>query len=129
LREPGAYIQESASAVANTVAQFSSNAEETHAAGATEVNVAVNENGAASNVQTESTTDVSAQTSSEVQVDSTLNVETIFPEVLGLDTGAVVDTQIQTDASLESELEDEDLDLSLWQQLGLSLGFDIEDEE
>jgi hypothetical protein len=134
LREPGAYIQESASAVANAAVDFSAQtdsdvrAENVHVNGQDSTIVESNE----AAVVTENTVDVSAQSvnpssqaTTDVQVDSTVNLQQALPELLGLQADAGVDTQTQTDAAVETE----DGELSLWEQLGLTLGFGITDEE
>ena len=130
LREPDVYVQESASAIANTFAHFSADSEEANAAAASEVNVIANENGSA-NGESENTADVSAQSTTDIQVDSNLNVESVLPDFLGLEAGAALETQTQTESSVnsEDEYEDEYTELSLWQQLGLSLGFGVDAED
>jgi hypothetical protein len=121
LREPGVYIHESASAVTSAAAHFSSESEETNTAGAGQVDVIADENGSASN-SGEDNADLSGNLNTNVQVDSALNTQNILPDFLGLDVA--VDTQRQTDTSAETD--DQDTDLSLWQQLGLSLGFGLD---
>lgn len=126
LREPDVYVQESASAIANTFAHFSADSEEANAAAASEVNVIANENGSA-NGESENTADVSAQSTTDIQVDSSLNVESVLPDFLGLETDAALETQTQAESSVNSE--DEYTELSLWQQLGLSLGLGVDAED
>jgi hypothetical protein len=126
LREPGAYIQESASAVANTVAHFSSDANTNTAVVNADANTTVNESTAVEAADTsESAPAVSVQSSSDVQVDSNLNVQEALPELLGLQADTSADTQTQTDASVDTE----DSELSLLEQLGLTLGFDVSEDK
>jgi hypothetical protein len=123
LHEPGVYLQESVRAIAHTVGSISPEAN-------AQTNVNVDENASANveaNVVTENTADVSAQSTTGVQVNSGLNLDAELP-FLNVQTDAAIDAdaETQTDASLESE---ELPELTIWQQLGLSLGLEIEDEE
>jgi hypothetical protein len=126
LHEPGAYIQESVRAIADTVSNVST---ETNAQ--TDVNVNVDDNAANAsanvdaNVPAENTVDVSAQSTTDVQVNGGLNLDAELP-FLDLQTDAAAEAETQTDLSLETE---ELPELTIWQQLGLSLGLEVEDEE
>jgi hypothetical protein len=123
LHEPGVYIQESVRAIAHTVGSVS-----TEANAQTDVNVNVDDNASAKvdvNVPAENTVDVSAQSTTDVQVNGGLNVDAELP-FLDLQTDAAVEAETQTDLSLETE---ELPELTIWQQLGLSLGLEVEDEE
>jgi hypothetical protein len=120
LHEPGVYIQESVRAIAHTVGSIS-----TEANAQTSVNV--DENASANvdaNTLTENTVDVSAQSTTDVQVNGGLNLDTELP-LLDLQTEAAADTETQADVLLEEE----GTELTIWQQLGLSLGLEVQEEE
>jgi hypothetical protein len=120
LHEPGLYIQESVRAIAHTVGSVS-----TEANAQTSVNV--DENASANvdaNTLTENTADVSAQSTTDVQVNGGLNLDAELP-LLDLQTEAAADTATQADVLVEED----STELTIWQQLGLSLGLEVQEEE
>jgi hypothetical protein len=120
LHEPGVYIQESVRAIAHTVGSVSTEAN-------AQTNAQTDENASANvdaNALTENTADVSAQSTTDVQVNGGLNLDAELP-LLDLQTEAAADTETQADVLLEEE----GTELTIWQQLGLSLGLDVEEEE
>jgi hypothetical protein len=125
LHEPGVYIQESVRAIAHTVGSVSS---EANAQTDVNVNVDVDDNASVNvdaNVPAENSVDVSAQSTTDVQVNGGLNVDAELP-FLDLQTDTAAEAETQTDLSLETE---ELPELTIWQQLGLSLGLEVKDEE
>jgi hypothetical protein len=128
LHEPGVYIQESVRAIAHTVGSVSTEANaQANAETNTQTSVNVDENASANvdaSVITENAADVSVQSTTDVQVNGGLNLDAELP-LLDLQTEAAADTETQADVLLEEE----GTELTIWQQLGLSLGLDVEEEE
>lgn len=129
LHEPGVYIQESVRAIAHTVGSVSTEANvQTNAETNAQADVNADENASANvdaSVITENAADVSVQsTTTDVQVNGGMNLDAELP-LLDLQTEAAADTETQADVLLEEE----GTELTIWQQLGLSLGLDVEEEE
>jgi hypothetical protein len=116
LHDPAAYIQDSVRVLTHTVGSVSTEAN-------AETNVNIDEN-ASANVVTENTADVSAQSTTDAQVNGGLNLNAELP-FLDLQTDAAADVETQTEVSVEDDITE----LTIWQQLGLSLGLGIEEEE